>query len=113
MIIISDGDFAKNHVFRGEPLALGADKYSMRPDVSDMPSVIYDNAAFLLNSLDYLMGDDMMIELNEKQRTLHVLDKNTISADQETWRWLNIVFPLAFIWIIGIIGIFIRKKRYT
>ena len=113
MIVISDGDFAKNHIFRGEPLALGADKYSMRPDVSDQATVIYDNATFLINSLDYLTGDDMMIELNEKQRKLHILDKNTVAADQKTWRWYNIVFPLIFIWLIGLAGMFIRKRLYS
>lgn len=113
IIIISDGDFAKNHVFRGQPLPLGADKYSMRPDISAQPTVIYDNAAFLVNALDYLTGDDMMIELNEKQRQLFLLDKNSIAADQKTWRWYNIIFPLAFIWILGGIGMIIRKKLYA
>lgn len=113
MIIISDGDFAKNHIFRGEPLPLGADKYSMRPDVSDQVSVIYDNASFLMNALDYLTGDDMMIELNEKQRQLYLLDKNTIAADQNTWRWYNIIFPLIFIWTIAIIGILLRRKMFV
>lgn len=112
IIIISDGDFAKNHIFRGEPLPLGADKYSMRPDISSQPTIIYDNAAFLVNALDYLTGDDMMIELNEKQRQLFLLDKNTIAADQKTWRWYNIIIPLAFLWILGVFGMIIRRKMY-
>lgn len=113
MIVISDGDFAKNHIFRGEPLPLGADKYSMRPDVSDQPTVIYDNAMFMINALDYLTGDDMMIQLNEKERKMHILDKNTVAADQETWRWYNVLIPLLIIWIVGGIGIFVRRRWYA
>ena len=113
MIVISDGDFAKNHIFRGEPLPLGADKYSMRPDISAAPSVIYDNATFMLNALDYLTGDDMMIELQEKQRTMHLLDKNQVTAQKNTWRWYNILFPLGFILLTALLGIWWRKKKYA
>ena len=112
MIIISDGDFAKNHIFRGETLPLGADKYSMRPDISAAPNVIYDNATFILNALDYLTGDDMMIELQEKQRTMHLLDKNRVAAEKSTWRWYNILIPLGLIWILGALGIWWRRKKY-
>ena len=113
IMVISDGDFAKNHIFRGQPLPLGADKYSMRPDISAAPNVIYDNATFLINALNYLTGDDMMIELQEKQRTLHLLDKNQVAAQKNTWRWYNILIPLAFIWLIGLAGIWWRKKKYS
>lgn len=112
MLVISDGDFAKNHVFRGQSLPLGADKYSMRPDIPSKPSVIYDNANFIINSLNYLTGDDTMIALNEKERTLHLLDKNTVTAQKSTWRWYNILIPLAIIWLIGALGIWWRKKRF-
>ncbi|MDO5655324.1 MAG: gliding motility-associated ABC transporter substrate-binding protein GldG [Flavobacteriaceae bacterium] len=113
MIIISDGDFAKNHIFRGEPLPLGADKYSMRPDIAAAPNVIYDNATFIINSLDYLTGDDMMIELQEKQRTMHLLDKNQVAAQKNTWRWYNIIIPISLIWTLGLIGIWWRRKHYS
>lgn len=112
MIIISDGDFAKNHVFRGQPLPLGADKYSMRPDVSAQPSVIYDNANFLINSLNYLTGDDTLIALNDKERSMHLLDKNTVAAEKSTWRWYNVLIPLALIWLIGALGIWWRRKAF-
>ncbi|MGI9527221.1 MAG: gliding motility-associated ABC transporter substrate-binding protein GldG [Weeksellaceae bacterium] len=112
MIVISDGDFAKNHIFRGEPLPLGADKYSLRPDMASTPSVIYDNANFLINALNYLTGDDAMIALNEKERSLRLLDKNLVALEKNKWRWLNLILPLGFILILSILGIYARKKRY-
>ena len=113
ILVISDGDFIKNHVFRGEPLPLGADKYSMRPDISAAPNVIYDNGTFLINALNYLTGDDMSIELQEKQRTLHLLDKNQVAAQKNTWRWYNLLIPAAFIWLVGLAGIWWRRKKFA
>lgn len=112
MIVISDGDFAKNHVFRGQPLPLGADKYSLRPDMATQPSVIYDNANFLINSLNYLTGDDAMIALNEKERTLRLLDKNLVAEEKSKWRWYNLFLPISFIAILAFIGIWWRTKKY-
>ncbi|MBV7440984.1 gliding motility-associated ABC transporter substrate-binding protein GldG [Weeksellaceae bacterium TAE3-ERU29] len=113
MIIIGDGDFAKNHIFRGQPLPLGADKYSMRPDVSANPNVIYDNAAFLVNCLDYLVGNDVSLNLNEKERKFYLLDKNKVKEDKNTWRWLNVLLPSILILLIGLLLIYLRKKRFT
>ncbi|MXV37766.1 gliding motility-associated ABC transporter substrate-binding protein GldG [Flavobacteriaceae bacterium Ap0902] len=112
MIVISDGDFAKNHIFRGEPLPLGADKYSLRPDVASHPSVIYDNANFLINALNYLTGDDAMIALNEKERTLRLLDKNLVKAEKSNWRWYNLLIPVGIIILLACIGIWWRRKTY-
>lgn len=113
MIIISDGDFAKNHIFRGQALPLGADKYSLRPDVATQANVIYGNASFILNSLDYLTGDTTKINLNNKERNTYLLDKNTVKAEQSTWRWLNLLFPLALLGILAAVLITWHKKTFT
>ncbi len=112
MIIISDGDFAKNHVFRGNPLPLGADKYSLRPDMPASPSVIYDNGAFLMNALDYLVNPDGLLSLNNKSRTIHVLNKTKVEQEEGKWRWINLWVPLLFIWLIAGIFIYYRKKKF-
>lgn len=113
MMVISDGDFAKNHIFRGEALPLGADKYSLRPDIARRPSVIYGNGEFLLNSLDYLTGNETMIALNEKERKLHLLNQNLVKEDKNSWRWLNILFPAAFILFLAWAFIFWRKRKHS
>lgn len=113
MIIIGDGDFAKNHLFRGVPLPLGADKYSMRPDMPAAPSVIYDNATFLVNCIDYLVGDKTILSLNDKQRTLYLLDKNKIKDEKSAWRWYNIILPVLLIGLMCWLFPYWRKRKFT
>lgn len=112
MIIISDGDFIKNHTFRGQALPLGADKYSMNPEMKTAAPVIYDNAKFIMNSLDYLVGENALMELNDRERQLNLLDKNLVAEEKNTWRWFNLLLPLAVIWLIGLGIIYLRKRRY-
>ncbi|QAR31065.1 gliding motility-associated ABC transporter substrate-binding protein GldG [Ornithobacterium rhinotracheale] len=113
MIIIGDGDFAKNHLFRGMPLPLGADKYSMRPDMPAAPAVIYDNAAFLVNCIDYLVGDETILNLNNKQRSLFLLDKNKIKVEKSLWRWYTIAFPALIVGLMCLLLPYWRKRRFT
>ncbi len=112
MIIISDGDFAKNHVFRGQPLPLGADKYSLRPDMPASPNIIYDNGTFLMNALDYLVNPNGLLSLNNKSRTLHIIDKTKLEQEASKWRWINLLIPILFISLIGGYFIFRRKKKF-
>ncbi|MGV4439581.1 gliding motility-associated ABC transporter substrate-binding protein GldG [Ornithobacterium rhinotracheale] len=113
MIIIGDGDFAKNHLFRGVPLPLGVDKYSMRPDMPAAPSVIYDNAAFLVNCMDYLVGDETILNLNDKQRTIYLLDKNRIKDEKSAWRWYNIALPALLVGLMCLLLPYWRKRKFT
>ncbi|MCK0205143.1 gliding motility-associated ABC transporter substrate-binding protein GldG [Ornithobacterium rhinotracheale] len=113
MIIIGDGDFAKNHLFRGAPLPLGADKYSLRPDMPAAPSVIYDNAAFLVNCIDYLVGDETILNLNDKQRTIYLLDKNRIKDEKSAWRWYNIALPALLVGLMCLLLPYWRKRKFT
>ena len=56
IIVVGDGDVAKI-MFDGASYAFREDKYSMRPDNPKQRPVTYDNQNFLLNSLDYLLGE--------------------------------------------------------
>ncbi|MDO5510299.1 MAG: gliding motility-associated ABC transporter substrate-binding protein GldG [Weeksellaceae bacterium] len=113
LLLISDGDFIKNHIFRGEALPLGADKYTLRPDMQANASVIYGNGQFLLNALDYLTGNDALIEITSKERRLELLDRNMVRAEKGIWRWINLLIPVGLISLLAGLGIWYRRKRYT
>ena len=52
MLVISDGDIARNQIIRGAFLPLGYDNYEKRQ---------YGNKDFILNSIDYLLEDEELI----------------------------------------------------
>lgn len=104
MIVISDGDVARNQVIKGQPLPLGLD-YST--------GVTYGNEEFLINALDYLMDDNGLMELRNRTVQMRLLDKQTIVMDKSYWQWFNMFVPLGFITITGSIFIIWRRKKFS
>uniref|UniRef100_UPI0037C0CA7C gliding motility-associated ABC transporter substrate-binding protein GldG n=1 Tax=Flavobacterium sp. TaxID=239 RepID=UPI0037C0CA7C len=57
MIVISDGDVIKNQIDKGAPIELGYDKYT---------SQYFGNKEFILNSVNYLLDDNGLINIRSK-----------------------------------------------
>lgn len=112
MIVIGDGDFAKNHIFKGIPLPLGADKYSMRPDIPTAPPVLYDNASFITNCLNYLVGDTLSLSLAAKERKIFLLNKAKVKSDKLRWRGYNLFLPTIFIALFGLFMQWYKRKKF-
>ena len=104
MIVVSDGDVARNQVIKGQPLPLGFD-YST--------GVTYGNEEFLMNALDYLMDDSGLMSLRNRTIQMRLLDKQTMVMERSYWQWFNLLVPIVFIAIVGGGFIFWRKKKYS
>lgn len=112
MIVISDGDVAKNHVLLGRPMRLGEDKYSMRPDTKNQRPVSYDNQNFLLNCIDYLLGETDFLNLKNRKLEIPTLNETKVQLDKSTWQMTNLILPAVVIWLIGLGMIWWRKRRF-
>lgn len=112
LILISDGDVAKNHIMMGRPMRLGEDKYSMRPDNPRQRPVSYDNQNFLLNSVDYLLGETDFLSLKNRKLEIPSLNETKVKLDKSEWQFLNLILPIVLIWTLGLGLIFWRKKRF-
>ena len=104
ILVISDGDFAENPITAsGQPLQLGADRYS---------NVFFDNKRFLLNAVNYLLGDDAIIPVRSKKVEMRLLNKEKMKTEGDFYAWLNLLLPISIVVIIGLTFFFIRKFRY-
>lgn len=114
LILISDGDVAKNDIdiLTGRPLPLGADKFSRRPDNPSQRPLTYDNQNFLLNCMDYLVGDNDFLNLKNRKFEIPVLNETKVRFEKSEWQLMNLFIPLNFIVIIGLIFIFSHRKKY-
>jgi len=112
MIVISDGDVLKNHLWRGMPMRLGEDKYSVRPDNPESRPTTYANQTFLLNSMDYLLGDEDFLALRNRKLEIPLLNETRVLADKQSWQQLNLVVPIAVIALLAGAGYFIRKRKF-
>lgn len=106
MIVISDGDIAKNLVDQnGKAEPLGYNKWES--------FVFKGNSDLLLNSVEYLLDDSGILEARSKDVKLRMLDKVKAQEDRTSWQLFNIALPLAFLVIFGLIFNFWRRKKFA
>lgn len=113
MIVISDGDVLKNHLWRGMPMRLGEDKYSVRPDNPNSRPTTYANQTFVLNAMDYLLGDEDFLALRNRKLEIPLLNETKVLSDKQYWQQLNLIVPIGIIAILGGLGYFIRRKKFS
>lgn len=106
MIVIADGDIAKNYVNKrtGEYLALGFDRFTRQE---------FGNRDFMVNVVDYLCNDSGLMTVRAKKLTIRLLDKTVLKADRFYWQLINTVVPIGLILLFGVLHYFDRKKKYT
>jgi gliding-associated putative ABC transporter substrate-binding component GldG len=66
-----------------------------------------ENHVFIMNAVDYLMGDRGLIELRSREITSRPL-KELSDANRKTWKWINIVMPTVL--VLGF-GFFRNRKQ--
>ncbi len=103
MIVISDGDIARNQVMKGEPLPLGYDI---------MTNQHYGNEQFLRNALDYLLDDANLISLRNRNIEARLLDRQRIDYEKSNWQFFNLILPLILTAALGGIFYWFRKKKF-
>lgn len=106
MIVIADGDVIKNEVnSEGNPFPLSYDKY--------YNNIAYDNKKFILNAMNYLMGDEDLIPIRSRRIVLRLLDGKTIKENKDTIVLLNTALPILLVLLSGVIAIYRRKRKYA
>ncbi|MDL1913335.1 MAG: gliding motility-associated ABC transporter substrate-binding protein GldG [Bergeyella sp.] len=103
MIVVSDGDIARNAIVKGNPLPLG---YDVLTDTN------YGNEQFLRNALDYLLDDNRLMNLRNRKIESRRLDLQRIERERGYWQWLNLLVPVFFIVFLGMFFIILRKREY-
>jgi len=104
MIVIADGDLIKNQTKNGRPLELGYDKWTNN---------FYGNKEFLINSINYLLDDNGLINIRNKKVSIPFLDTKKIAAQKTKWQLVNIGLPVLLTLLFGILFNYFRKKKYS
>jgi len=106
MIVVSDGDIAKNEYQRssGRVMPVGFDSYMNEQ---------FANRTFLLNCMNYLLDDQGLLQLRSREVKLRLLDKKKITQQTTKWKVVNVGFPLAAIFLFALIQFYIRTKKYS
>ena len=122
VFVVGNGTFLANDydsVFRAgkyeytasPPFPFNALKYSRIPDLNGRP-LIYGNQEFIQNLVDYMMGDNSVLDIRSKQIEFKEMDKMKLQAKAEFYRYLNLILPLAFILALAVLMFISRKQKY-
>lgn len=109
MIVIGDGDIARNKVIQTAegltPIPLGYDRFAGK--------VIYDNKEFLMNAINYLMNDTELIAVRSRYIKLRKLDDVEVASNKKYLQIANTLIPIAIIAFLGVILMWFRKRKYA
>ena len=105
IIVVSDGDLARNEVNprSGQPQQLGFDPVS---------SYTFANQDLLLNMVAFLM-EEGLINVRSKEVKLRPLNKNKVEEERLYWQILNLVAPIVLLVVYGIVRAVLRKRKFT
>lgn len=103
MIVIADGDVGRNQMYKGKALPLGEDLLTKQT---------YGNEQFLRNALDFLLDDSNIMDLRNRNIEARLLDRQRIDEEKTKWQWINLLFPLAIIGLLGGVFYWWRKRKF-
>ncbi len=71
---------------------------------------IAENTIFVLNAVDYLMGDSELISIRSREITTRPLEE-IADRTRNTWKWANRVLPAGLIFVFGLFRLRKDKSR--
>ena len=104
MIVVSDGDLIKNQLRNGRPLELGYDKWTNN---------FYGNKEFLINSVNFLLDDNGLINIRSRNVHIPLLDTEKIQKQKSRWQAINIGVPIILLGLFGWVYNRLRRRKYA
>jgi len=105
IIVVSDADIVINQISEAiGPLPMGTNKYT---------KVGYANKDFFLTCVEYLANKNNILEAKGKDYTLRLLDFKKVEEERLWWQIVNIVAPIALVFLFALIYQWWRKRKYT
>ena len=107
IIVVSDGDIIRNNI--NPPnfyFELGYDAYQKK--------VYSANSNFILNSIQYLCGDENLTKIrNKTKEELRIINTKKIKEKTLLIKVGNTLIPLFILFLIYFIFTYIRKQKYA
>jgi gliding-associated putative ABC transporter substrate-binding component GldG len=104
--VIADGDIARNDVSpaSGQPLDLGYDAKTR---------TTFANKDLILNIISYLSDGDGLISARSKEIKIRPLDNVKTANEGMMWKITNLLLPIVFLILFGIVKHYLRKRKYA
>lgn len=73
----------------------------------------FGNQEFIQNMVDYMMGENSVIDIRSRQIDIHAINKEKVKADAGFYKIINLLIPCGIILILAYLMYFIRKRKYA
>ena len=108
MIVVADGDVIRNEV----RMRHGASPQPMPLGFDEVGNQNFGNKDFILNAVHYLADDAGWMSLRTRNYQLRLLDREKLANEISFWQWLNLLVPILFLVLIGVLFTLWRKMKY-
>jgi gliding-associated putative ABC transporter substrate-binding component GldG len=110
ILVVSDGDILMNSVIKGDqPLPMGMNPFTY----GTKRQFPFSNKEFLTNALDYMINDNGLSEVKNKEYKVRLLDMKRIRATKLNWQLFNILLPVSLVLLFAFIFQWLRKRKFS
>ena len=74
--------------------------------------LFFGNQEFFQNLVDYIMGDNSVLDIRSRQIDIKEIDKEKININAGFYKVINMIVPIAIILLLSLIWNILRKKKY-
>lgn len=121
VFVVGNGSFIANYYDSmpgpGNKMLYRPSFNSMRYDevyaMVERKKVLYGNQEFFQNLVDYMMGDNSVLDIRSKQIDLHPIDKEKVKEEGSFYQILNMVLPSLLVVIMAFVVFYLRKRRFA
>lgn len=103
MIVIADGDIVNYTYINKKPVQNGYDQWTQQ---------VYGNKDFLINSINYLLDDNGLINIRSKNVELPLLDEQKVNEKYTISQVITVGIPIVLLVVFGFAFTYIRKRKY-
>lgn len=124
VLVVGNGSFLKNAYDSVFTQIQGRYTYIPNPfnelkfdqvavQIPGAPNLIYGNQEFFQNMVDYMTGDNSVLDLRSKQIDIRPIDKEKVKENASFYKVINMVLPSLIVLLFAGVMMYIRRKKYT
>ena len=116
MVIIGDGDLIRNELGmseKGQLLPYGLQFEPLVRDQNNKVATMYGNGIFFTNLMDRMMGNEHLISLRSRMKTVRLLNREEVSLNRKSWQTFNLTIPVILVVLLGLLQWYIRRRKFA
>ena len=123
ILVVGNGSFIRNsydsildpqkiNSYLYRPIAINELKVDAEFAQRRIP-IIFGNQELFQNMVDYMMGDNSVLDIRSRQIDIKEIDKEKIKSSSLFYKSINMMLPLLLILALALLMNWIRLRRYT